>query len=141
MRRRCRSEGDELVAGLFSAPHVPALEIRSYRVVVLVLVSRLLYIGPMRSATFPPIRVKPEVRAGVEAVLREGESLTQFIEEAVVAAAAWRRAQSEFVNRGEAAIERWKREGGGHQVDEVMAKLQARLDDAKQQAAAKRTRR
>ena len=95
----------------------------------------------MRSATFPPIRVEPEVRAEVEAVLREGESLTQFIEEAVVAAAAWRRAQSEFVNRGEAAIERWKREGGGHQVDEVMAKLQARLDDAKQQAAAKRTSR
>ena len=29
----------------------------------------------MRSATFPPIRVEPEVRAEVEAVLREGESL------------------------------------------------------------------
>lgn len=88
----------------------------------------------MRSATFPPIRVEPEVRAEVEAVLREGESLTQFIEEAVIAAAAWRRAQSEFVNRGEAAIERWKREGGGKSADEVMAKLQARLDDAKRKA-------
>jgi hypothetical protein len=72
----------------------------------------------MRSATFPPIRVEPEVRAEVEAVLREGESLTQFIEEAVVAAAAWRSAQAEFVTRGEAAIERWKQEGGGHTVDE-----------------------
>ena len=89
----------------------------------------------MRSATFPPIRVEPEVRAKVEAVLREGESLTQFIEEAVVAAAAWRRVQSEFVTRGETAIERWKQEGGGHTVNEVMADLQARLDDAKRQAA------
>jgi hypothetical protein len=89
----------------------------------------------MRSATFPPIRVQPEVRAEVEAVLREGETLTQFIEEAVVAAAAWRRMQSEFVARGEAAIERWKHEGGGHGVDEVMAGLQARLDDAKRRAA------
>ena len=44
----------------------------------------------MRSATFPAIRVEPEVRAEVEAVLHEGESLTQFIEEAVVAAAAQR---------------------------------------------------
>ena len=79
----------------------------------------------MRSATFPPIRVEPEVRAEVEAVLREGESLTQFIEEAVVSAAAWRRVQAEFVNRGEAAIERWKREGGGRRVDEVMAGLHA----------------
>lgn len=89
----------------------------------------------MRSATFPPIRVEPEVRAEVEAVLREGESLTQFIEEAVVAAAAWRRVQSEFVNRGEAAIERWKREGGGRTVDDVVAGLQGRIDDAKRRAA------
>ena len=98
-------------------------------------VARLLYILVMRSATFPPIRVEPEVRAEVEAVLREGETLTQFIEEAVVAAAAWRRVQSEFVTRGEAAIERWKQEGGGQGVDEVMADLQARLDDAKRRAA------
>lgn len=97
-------------------------------------VARLLYSAPMRSANFPPIRVEPKVRAEVEAVLREGESLTQFIEEAVVAAAAWRRVQSEFVTRGEAAIERWKQEGGGHSVDEVMADLQARLDDAKRRA-------
>lgn len=89
----------------------------------------------MRSATFPPIRVEPEVRAEVEAVLREGESLTQFIEDAVVAAAAWRRVQAEFVTRGEAAIQRWKQEGGGHPVDEVMADLQTRLDDAKRRAA------
>ncbi len=89
----------------------------------------------MRSATFPPIRVEPEVRAEVEAVLREGESLTQFIEEAVVAAAAWRRTQAEFVHRGEAAIERWKKEGGGHSVDEVLAGMQRRLDDARRRLA------
>ncbi len=89
----------------------------------------------MRSATSPPIRVEPEVRAEVEAVLREGETLTQFIEEAVEAAAAWRRAQAEFVKRGEDAIERWKREGGGRPADEVMADLQSRLDRAKREAA------
>jgi len=49
-----------------------------------------------RTATFPPIRVDPEVRASVEAVLREGESLTQFIEKAVVDEAAWHRTQLEF---------------------------------------------
>ena len=94
----------------------------------------------MRSATFPPIRVEPEVRAEVEAVLREGESLTQFIEDAVVAAAARRRVQTEFVARGEAAIERWKQVGGGHTVDEVMADLQGHLNDAKRQAAKRRRR-
>lgn len=94
----------------------------------------------MRSATFPPIRVEPEVRAEVEAVLREGETLTQFIEEAVIAAAAWRRVQSEFVARGEAAIERWKQEGGGHQVEDVMADLQSRLDDARGRSAKRAVR-
>lgn len=89
----------------------------------------------MRSATFPPIRVEPQVRAEVEAVLREGESLTQFIEEAVVAAAAWRRSQVEFVTRGQAAIDRWKSEGGGQPVDQVMTRLQEKLDAAKRQAA------
>lgn len=103
-------------------------------------VARLLYTRQMRSATFPPIRVEPEVRAEVEAVLREGESLTQFIEEAVVAAAARRRVQTEFVARGEAAIELWKKVGGGHTVDEVMADLQGRLNDAKKQTAERRTK-
>ena len=42
----------------------------------------------MRSATLPPIRVEPEVRAEVEAVLREGESLPQFSEEVIVAVMA-----------------------------------------------------
>ena len=91
----------------------------------------------MRSATFPPIRVEPQVRADVESVLREGESLTQFIEEAVVAAAARRRVQTEFVARGEAAIDRWKQVGGGHTVDEVMADLQGRLNDARKRPAAR----
>jgi len=94
----------------------------------------------MRSATFPPIRVGPEVRAEVEAVLREGETLTPFILEAVVAAAAWRRVQSEFVTRGEAAIERWKQEGGGRAVEEDMADLQARLDGAKRRATQRAAR-
>ena len=93
----------------------------------------------MRSATFPPIRVEPEVRAEVEAVLRDGETLTQFIEEAVVAAAAWRRSQAEFVTRGESAIARWKQEGGGRPADDVMVELQGRLDDAKR-LAGKRAR-
>jgi hypothetical protein len=34
----------------------------------------------MCSPTFPPMRVEPEVGAEAEAVLRDGETLTQFIE-------------------------------------------------------------
>lgn len=42
---------------------------------------------------------------------------------------------ADFVARGEAAIARWRREGGGLSVDEVMAELQERLDQVKRQAA------
>lgn len=90
----------------------------------------------MRSATLPPIRVEPELRADVEAVLKSGETLSQFIEEAVASAAAWRRAQAEFVARGEAAIARWKQDGGGRSADEMVAELQARLDTARRRAEA-----
>ncbi len=47
----------------------------------------------------------------------------------------WRRAQAEFVARGEAAIERWRHEGGGRAVSEVMHDLQTRLYAAKRRAA------
>jgi hypothetical protein len=76
----------------------------------------------MRTATFPPVRVEPETRAQVEAVLREGESLTQFIEDAVKREAAWRFEQRAFVARGQAALEEYKRTGG-HPVDDMLEQL------------------
>ncbi len=88
----------------------------------------------MRSAIFPPIRVEPEVQAEAEAASRGGEPLILRIEEAAVGASAWHRVQAEFVHRGEAAIARWKQEGGGRSADKAMAGLQERLDDAKRRA-------
>ena len=55
-----------------------------------------------RSATLPPIRVEPETKASLEAVLREGESLTQFIENAV-------RREAEFRSEQKAAVARAKK--------------------------------
>ena len=57
-----------------------------------------------RSATLPPIRVAPETKASLEAVLREGESLTQFIENAVCREAEFRTEQIAAVARAKAAL-------------------------------------
>jgi hypothetical protein len=57
-----------------------------------------------RSATLPPIRVAPETKASLEAVLREGESLTQFIENAVCREAAFRAEQNAAVARAKKAL-------------------------------------
>jgi hypothetical protein len=79
----------------------------------------------MRTATFPPIRVEPEVRVQTEAVLREGESLTQFIEEAVRKEVEWRVAQAAFVARAQAALEEHEARGGPTLAD-VRARMQQR---------------
>ena len=73
----------------------------------------------------PPIRVEPEIRAQTEAVLREGESLTQFIEDAVRKEVEWRTTQAAFVARAQAALEEHE-ESGGPTLAEVQARMQQR---------------
>jgi hypothetical protein len=57
-----------------------------------------------RSATLPPIRVAPETKASLEAVLKEGESLTQFIENAVCREAEFRAEQNAAIARAKKAL-------------------------------------
>lgn len=50
----------------------------------------------MKTATLPAVRVAPEVRELVESVLKEGESLSMFIEETVKKQAQWRKEDEAF---------------------------------------------
>ena len=50
----------------------------------------------MKTATLPAVRVAPEVRQLVESVLKEGESLSTFIEETVKKQAQWRKEDEAF---------------------------------------------
>ena len=86
----------------------------------------------MKSAVLPPVRVEPDFREEVESVLREGETLSEFVESAVRQAAHRRRAQDEFVARGMASLAEAKRTGKFLPAAEVVEKLQAKLDEAKQ---------
>ncbi|RYH33536.1 MAG: hypothetical protein EON54_20330, partial [Alcaligenaceae bacterium] len=60
----------------------------------------------MKSAQLPPVRVTPAVRQHIESVLKTGETLSQFVEEAALQAAQRRKSQEEFVARGRASLER-----------------------------------
>ena len=86
----------------------------------------------MKTATIPPIRVAPEFRTQVESVLEQGESLSEFVENAVRQSVLKRQYQAEFVRRGLASIEEAKRAGGGIAADMVMAQLEAKLAAARQ---------
>lgn len=97
-----------------------------------------------RSATLPPIRVTPEVKASLEAVLRDGESLTQFIENAVSQEAAFRAEQAAAVARAKKAL-RLAEKGVGLMTAEVfLAGMQGRAQGAQERIraakAAKRER-
>jgi hypothetical protein len=89
----------------------------------------------MKTATLPPIRVAPDFRLELEGVLEQGESLSQFVENAVRTTVARRKTQSEFLRRGIAAIEATQREGSGIAADLVIAKLEAKLAAARQAKA------
>jgi len=57
----------------------------------------------MKSAVIPQIRVEPELRAELESVLQPGETLTDFVEATVRNGTAFRRVQTEFHARAQAA--------------------------------------
>ena len=68
-------------------------------------------------------------------MLEQGESLSQFVENAVRTTVARRKTQAEFVRRGIAAIEATQRAGSGIPADVVIAKLEAKLAAARQAKA------
>ncbi len=86
----------------------------------------------MKTATLPPIRVAPDFRLELEGVLEQGESLSQFVENAVRTTVAKRKTQAEFMRRGIAAIEATKRDGSGIAADVVIGTLEAKLATVRQ---------
>jgi predicted transcriptional regulator len=87
----------------------------------------------MKTATLPAIRVEPELRERIAQVLQGDESLSAFIEASVREAVRRRDAQAQFIARGLASREEVRITGKTFTVDEVMAELQAKLDNAKAQ--------
>ena len=84
-----------------------------------------------RSATLPPIRVAPETKASLEAVLREGESLTQFIESAVRREAEFRHEQNAAVARAKKALRSAEEGVGLWSADDFLVAM-GRLAEAAQ---------
>ena len=85
-----------------------------------------------RSATLPPIRVTPETKASVEAVLREGESLTQFIESAVRREAEFRAEQDAAVARAKKALRSADKGVGLMTAEDFLAGMAQRAKAAQQ---------
>jgi hypothetical protein len=79
----------------------------------------------MKSATIPPPRVAPELRLTAESVLRDGESLSSFVEDSLRRQIEHRTLQSEFITRGLAARDCTKSTARFASRGEVMGSLQS----------------
>ena len=87
----------------------------------------------MKSAVIPQVRVEPALRHDLEAVLQNGETISGFVETAVRNAVAFRHVQSRFHERGESAWQRFRATGESRKPEEVLGKLQAKLDAKRKQ--------
>ncbi len=85
----------------------------------------------MKTATIPSLRVQVELREAAESVLREGETLSGFVEQSLRDNIMRRRMQSAFIERGLAAREDARKSGEYHSAESVLGELDAMLKAAK----------
>ena len=82
----------------------------------------------MKTAAIPAVRVSSELREAAEEVLRSGETLSGFVEEAVRRSVEFRRAQQDFIARGLASARDARVSGKYVSSAKVLGKLARRLD-------------
>lgn len=87
----------------------------------------------MKSVVLPQVRIDPALRAAVEAVLAEGETLSAFVESSVRRAVEHRLALRDFDARCDAALKHYLVTGNAFSSDEVLATMRRRLDERRAQ--------
>jgi len=94
----------------------------------------------MKTATIPSLRVDPDLRQAAEALLKEGETLSGFVEEAVRRNVEFRRAQQAFIERGLAARQAAHESGEYVAATAVLDKLTKRVQQARKKPGATKPR-
>ncbi len=89
----------------------------------------------MKTATLPAVRVSPELRELVESVLKDGESLSMFIEDTVKKHAAWRKEDEAFYARAAQASQNLRDGGKFYTAEESIARLRAQVKRAREKQA------
>ena len=85
----------------------------------------------MKSATIPSLRVEAEVREAAENVLREGETLSSFVEQSVKANILRRQMQKAFIEKGLASREEARSSGEYIGAETVLGELNSMLKAAR----------
>ena len=85
----------------------------------------------MKNATLPSLRVDDELRSAAESVLRDGETISTFILDAVRLNISRREAQREFIARGLMARDDAKRTGQYVSATDMLKRLDLTVEKAK----------
>ena len=88
----------------------------------------------MKTASLPSLRVDPELRSAAESVLREGESLSSFMEQSLRANIEHRQVQQAFLARGLASRDEASRTGEYFAAESVLRELDEMLSQAEAKA-------
>lgn len=88
----------------------------------------------MKTASFPSLRVDPALRAAAEAVLQEGETLSGFLEQSVIAEIRQRQQQQAFIERGLASRAKAQQSGDYYSAETINDELQSLLAVAEQKS-------
>jgi len=85
----------------------------------------------MKTATFPSLRVTPELRQAAEQILQEGETLSSFVEQSIRESIERRQVQQEFIARGLRSRDDARQTGQYTSADSVIERLEHMLATAK----------
>lgn len=92
----------------------------------------------MKTATIPSLRVDPKLRKAAEKVLRDGESLSSFVELSLRENIQRRENQREFIRRGLAAETEADRTGEYYSIEDVLRDFDELVAEKKTKAAGRR---
>ena len=79
----------------------------------------------MKTATIPSLRVEPALREAAESMLKEGETLSAFVEASVREQVRKRQLQDEFIKRGLLALDEARQKEAYLSPEESLARLDA----------------
>jgi predicted transcriptional regulator len=85
----------------------------------------------MKTATFPSLRVTPELRQAAEQILQEGETLSSFVEQSIREGIERRQVRQEFIARGLRSRDEARQTGKYASADAVIGRLERMLATAK----------
>ncbi|MEE4254149.1 MAG: YlcI/YnfO family protein [Desulfuromusa sp.] len=86
----------------------------------------------MKSSTIPSLRVEPDLRKAAENVLRDGETLSSFMEESLRAGIQHRKVRQEFISRGLVSREEARQTGEYFSAEAVHDELRSMLASAEE---------